>query len=113
MDLNHLSRRALMRGAALWGGAALAALSPVRVLAAPVFINDPFLLGVACGDPVADGFVIWTRLAPDYFDPMALPPEAIPVTWEVATDAGFKKIVARGKVLAHPELAHSVHVDVG
>ncbi len=113
MTNDILSRRALMQGAALWGGAALAALSPARrVLANPVFINDPFQLGVAAGDPVADGFVIWTRLAPDYFDPMALPPEAIPVAWEVATDAAMKKIVSRGKVLAHPEMAHSVHVDV-
>ncbi|MSO73054.1 MAG: alkaline phosphatase [Rhodospirillaceae bacterium] len=113
MTVTIIPRRKMLRGAALWGGAALAALSPVRkVLAKPVFINDPFQLGVACGDPVADGFVIWTRLAPDFFDPMALAPEAIPVSWEVAADAAMKKIVSRGTVLAHPELAHSLHVDV-
>ena len=26
---------------------------------------DPFTLGVASGDPIADSVVIWTRLAPD------------------------------------------------
>ncbi len=34
------------------------------VLADPVFIDYPFQLGVASGDPLPDGFVIWTRLAP-------------------------------------------------
>lgn len=109
------SRRRFLRNAALWAGAALAALKPTaRVMAAaPVFLNDPFQLGVASGDPSADGFVLWTRLAPDPFDPMALPQEAIPVAWEIAADRGMKKIVAHGQVLAHPEFAHSVHVDVG
>ena len=108
-----ISRRTLARGATVWGAAAVAALSPFRrVIAAPVFTNDPFQLGVASGDPTADGFVIWTRLAPDIFDPHALSPEAIEVRWEVAADAAMKKIVARGTALAHAELAHSVHVDV-
>jgi alkaline phosphatase D len=29
------------------------------------FKANPFSLGVASGDPADDGFVIWTRLAPD------------------------------------------------
>ncbi|MBY0508957.1 MAG: alkaline phosphatase D family protein [Rhodospirillaceae bacterium] len=113
MPFYQPSRRTLLRGAALWAAASAAGLGPVkRALAAPVFLNDPFQLGVASGDPVADGFVIWTRLAPDPFDPEALPPEAIQVAWEVATDEAMKKIVARGNVMARPDMAHSVHVDV-
>jgi alkaline phosphatase D len=27
--------------------------------------RDPFALGVASGEPAPDGFVIWTRLAPE------------------------------------------------
>ncbi|HTO55264.1 MAG TPA: PhoD-like phosphatase N-terminal domain-containing protein, partial [Myxococcota bacterium] len=27
--------------------------------------GDPFSLGVASGEPAPDGFVLWTRLAPD------------------------------------------------
>ena len=69
-------------------------------------------LGVASGDAVADGFVIWTRIAPDPFDPQALPPEALLVGWEVATDENMRKIVAQGQVWARPDMAHSVHVDV-
>jgi len=113
MNRFQISRRSLLRGAALWAGATLAGFGPVRqVRAAPAFLNDPFQLGVASGDAIADGFVIWTRLAPDPFDPQALPPEAIPVAWEVASDAGMKKIVTRGQVQARPDMAHSVHVDV-
>lgn len=113
MTVFQPTRRSLLRGAALWAAATATGFGPVkRALAAPVFLNDPFQLGVASGDPVADGFVIWTRLAPDPFDPEALAPEAIPVGWEVAADAAMKKIVAQGQVLARPDMAHSVHIDV-
>ncbi len=113
MDQVQVSRRSLLRGAALWAGASVAGFSPVRqARAAPIFLNDPFQLGVASGDAVADGFVIWTRLAPDPFDPQALPPEAIEVAWEVAADPAMKKIIAHGNVMARPDMAHSVHVDV-
>ncbi len=107
------TRRAIVQRA--WQAAAALALSRGTALAAataPVFLNDPFQLGVASGDPVADGFVIWTRLAPDPFDPQALPFEPIEVTWEVAADEGMKKIVARGNQMARPHMSHSVHVDV-
>ena len=71
--------------------------------------HDPFGLGVASGDPAPDGFVLWTRLlALD--DP--LPATALPVRWEVAEDAAFRRIVQRGSSLARPELAHSVHIEV-
>ena len=33
--------------------------------AAPKFKQYPFSLGVTSGDPSPDGFVLWTRLAPD------------------------------------------------
>ncbi len=114
MTIEMNQRRRFMRQAAAWAGVAVANLGPIsRVMAGPAqFINDPFQLGVASGDPVADGFVIWTRLAPDPYDPKALPDEAIVVTWEVASDSKFKKIVAKGNVYARFEWAHSVHVEV-
>lgn len=71
--------------------------------------HDPFGLGVASGDPSPDGFVLWTRLLAAG-DPLPVTP--LPVRWEVAEDAGFRRIVQRGSSLARPELAHSVHVEV-
>jgi alkaline phosphatase D len=75
--------------------------------------SDPFSLGVASGDPIDDGVMLWTRLAPDPLLPGgAMPAEAIEVGWEVAHDEAFQRIVRRGRVQARPEAAHTVHVDV-
>lgn len=75
--------------------------------------RDPFALGVAAGDPAADGFVIWTRLAPDPLAPAGgMDPVSVPVAWEVAADPAFRTIVQSGEVLARADAAHSVHVEV-
>jgi alkaline phosphatase D len=108
-----LARRGLLRGTA--AAAALAAISPVfgqRAMANPVFRAHPFALGVASGDPWPDGVVIWTRLAPDPLVGGGLPPLPIRVTWEVAEDDRFARIVRSGDAIARPELGHSVHVEV-
>lgn len=76
------------------------------------FIDYPFKLGVASGDPAADGFVLWTRLAPEPYDLTALPQQSIPVAWEVAEDENMRKVVQSGTGLAHADNAHSVHVEV-
>lgn len=79
----------------------------------PKFIASPFTLGVASGDPEPDGFVIWTRLAPTPLDEAGgMPLKPMYVVWEVAEDEKLTRVVARGQELAHPELAHSVHVEV-
>jgi alkaline phosphatase D len=86
-----------------------------KATATPRFGDDPFSLGVASGDPLPDGVVLWTRLAPD---PLAgdgqggMPSKKVPVRWEVATDAGFREVVRRGVEFATPEMAHSVHAEV-
>ena len=76
------------------------------------FIDYPFKLGVASGDPAPDGFVIWTRLAPEPYDLTALPQQSIPVTWRVAEDEKMRKVVQSGTGPAHSKHAHSVHVEV-
>lgn len=74
--------------------------------------KDPFQLGVASGDPTSDGVVLWTRLAPDPVTGGGVPNNPIEVTWEISEDETMKSIVQQGKVVATPELAHSVHVEV-
>ncbi|RMD90534.1 MAG: alkaline phosphatase, partial [Alphaproteobacteria bacterium] len=78
----------------------------------PRFLNDPFSLGVASGDPISDGVVLWTRLAPDPFEPAAMGPEPVVVDWEVAADVAMRKTVRQGRAIAHPDNAFAVHVDV-
>jgi len=78
----------------------------------PSFQAYPFQLGVASGDPSADGFVLWTRLAPEPLAGGGMPRESVWVYWQVAEDEAMTKIVASGKEIASPDWAHSVHVEV-
>ncbi len=108
-----LSRRGLLRGAT--AAAALAAIQPTTsraVIAQPTFRADPFTQGVASGDPLPDGVVIWTRLAPDPLAGGGMPRSAVEVQWEVATDPAMRQIVQKGTALARPELGQSVHVEL-
>ena len=74
-----------------------------------------FTLGVASGDPLPTGIVLWTRLAAD---PLAedgrggMPDRVVSVEYQIAEDEKFTRIVQTGQTSAAPELAHSVHVEV-
>jgi len=114
----HLARRRLLQLGVLTAAAAsltTEAWSSTSTTAAPRFSEYPFSLGVASGDPAPDGMVLWTRLAPE---PLAedglggMPNRPVPVQFEVAEDDNFRRVVRRGTVVARPELAHSVHVEL-
>jgi alkaline phosphatase D len=78
----------------------------------PELKSNPFTLGVASGDPSADGFVLWTRLAPEPLEPTGgMDPQNVEVAWEIASDDAMKHVVRKGTAVATPELAHSVHVE--
>src|SRR5678816_930996 len=67
--------------------------------ASPSWSNgDPFSLGVASGTPSTDGFVLWTRLAPqplssDPEQPGGVRPARYRVRYEIATDPALSHIV--------------------
>lgn len=112
-----LSRRTLLTGTLATSAAAAVAL-PARAAdpspGASLRVS-PFTLGVASGDPTADGVVLWTRLAVDPVDESgtgAMPSRPVSVRYEVASDEGMRRIVKRGNVIARPESAHSVHVEL-
>jgi alkaline phosphatase D len=79
--------------------------------------GDPFSLGVASGAPRPDGFVLWTRLAPE---PLSVNPETpggmiggdVTVGYEIADDSAMREIVRRGETVAEQAFAYSVHLDV-
>ncbi len=110
LDGHDPSRRRWLHGAMAL--ASLAATGPFARLAGSThWLDDPFRLGVASGDPSADGAVLWTRLLIDPHVPDGgLPPLAVPVRWEVAEDERFFRVVQTGDALARPERAHAVHV---
>ena len=61
--------------------------------------------GVASGDPLADGFVIWTRVS-------AAAGESVGVTWKVASDASMASILSEGVTRTGPDSDYTVKVDV-
>ncbi|MEJ7824609.1 MAG: PhoD-like phosphatase N-terminal domain-containing protein, partial [Solirubrobacteraceae bacterium] len=92
---NHgaISRRALLGRAGMGMGAlALYAggFSNEKAWAKPFFHQQPFSLGVASGDPMPDGVVLWTRLAPEPLQADGgMPSRKVPVRYEVARDEDF------------------------
>lgn len=83
-----------------------------RAAAQPKTSGTMFTLGVASGEPLPGGVVIWTRLAPEPLEGGGMPDRKVPVRWEVAEDENFRKVTRRGTAFARPELGHSVHVEV-
>ncbi|MFJ6779316.1 alkaline phosphatase D family protein [Streptomyces yangpuensis] len=97
--------------------AATATLAPLATLGAGTAhaagTAPAFLHGVASGDPLPDGVLLWTRVTPT---PEAVPGSglgpAVQVSWEVASDQAFSRIVAGGTVTASAAADHTVKVDV-
>lgn len=90
------------------GAASAAELDPRQIT------EDPFTLGVGSGDPLPGSVLLWTRLAPRPYEPdSGMPAARVRVRWEIARDERFRRVVRRGWATAHPEFAHSVHVDAG
>jgi alkaline phosphatase D len=115
-DFCTVNRRTLLRR--LLGTAALltttGGLFSGSVWANPVFAASPFALGVASGDPAPDGFVLWTKVAPRPLERGGgMPRKAVEVAWAVATDERMNQVTQQGTAMAHPELGHAVHVEVG
>ncbi len=115
----HLpTRRRLLKGAAVSGLALMAAPAVLREGRTQSFsAGDPFSLGIASGALRPDGFVLWTRLAPE---PLSFNPETpggmsggdVSVNYEIATDDGMRNVVRAGKAAAEQAFAYSVHLDV-
>jgi len=112
------SRRRLLKGGASAGAALMAAPYLLRYAAAqPWRGGDPFSLGVAAGAPRPDGFVLWTRLAPDPLSSNPATPGGmhggdVTIGYEIATDQGLRNIVRRGEAIAEQAFAYSAHLDV-
>lgn len=110
------SRRSFLIGsAAAAAGGLLAGLpsSATAAIARSAIRDDPFTLGIASGDPLPGAVVIWTRLAPSPYEVGGgVERGSHPVQWKVAEDPAFARVVREGTAFAHPEYAHSVHVDV-
>lgn len=66
----------------------------------------PFYHGVASGDPLPDGVILWTRItAPNA-------PATIPLLWQVASDTTFEHIVQYGYGSATANSDYTFKVDL-
>src|SRR5215510_11838525 len=112
-DSHRVNRRSFLfattslAAAAVWSTRAFGA-----VTRRPVFSHYPFQLGVASGDPTAEGVVLWTRLAPQPIEGGGMTPDPVEVAWRVAEDEPMHRLVKKGTSVASPNWAHSVHVEV-
>ncbi|MFI7243800.1 alkaline phosphatase D family protein [Streptomyces qinglanensis] len=104
-------RRAVVAAGA--AGAALLPLAGAAPAASAADAGPSFVHGVASGDPLPDGVLLWTRVTPE---PGAVPGSgrgaAVDVAWEVAADRGFTDRVAHGTVRAEAASDHTVKADV-
>ena len=108
-----LSRRSLIGRAALVAGAQILMAKGIAAASAPApksrFTSDPFALGVASGDPRADGATIWTRLVGAGLQLLDAP---VRVPWEVSETESFSRIVRTGEDVAIDQAAHALHIDI-
>lgn len=118
-SLPPISRRGLLGLSAATGLGLAAAAGSARADSRPTVAPDVpdavYGVGIASGDPFPDGFVIWTRLAPE---PLAadgsggMPAVDVEVEWEVAVDPAMRQVVRRGTHTATPDWNHAVHAEV-
>ena len=100
--MRHISRRGFLATS----GAALGALPLVRSIDSLAQITNPvFRHGVASGDPLTDRVILWTRVTP--------PAGAVAqsVTWELARDEKFTRVVTRGELQTGAGRDFTVKVD--
>ncbi|WP_428955248.1 alkaline phosphatase D family protein [Streptomyces sp. cg35] len=103
-------RRTVVKAAAAGAvlAAPLAAAAAARAAEAPAFLH-----GVASGDPLPDGVLLWTRVTPtaEAVPGSGLGPD-VEVGWEIAQDKAFGTVVARGTATASAAADHTVKADV-
>ncbi|MCX5269140.1 alkaline phosphatase [Streptomyces sp. NBC_00199] len=87
----------------------LAAALPARAAAE----TPAFLHGLASGDPLPDGILLWTRVTPaaEATPGSGLGPDT-EVSWVVATDRALTNVVNKGSTTATAASDHTVKADI-
>jgi alkaline phosphatase D len=112
--MTSLSRRTVLRAAGTVAAAGAVVVPVTTARSTPAAAaTGTFAHGVASGDPLPDGVLLWTRVTPRRdAKPGSGRGPAVPVRWEVSATPDFRRIVARGTAKTGPERDHTVKVDV-
>ncbi len=97
------------------GAVTAAATTAVGVRTETADAGSPYFRhGVASGDPSPHSVVLWTRVTPTAnATPGSGRGPRVAVTWQVAKDRRFRRIVKRGKVMTGRGRDHTVKIDPG
>src|SRR5689334_15143508 len=102
-----VDRRTLLAAGAV-GAAALTSVDVTAAQAAARYFRH----GVASGDPRPHSVILWTRVTPsDDATPGSGRGRRVTVRWQVAKDAAFRDVVAKGSFSTGPSRDHTVKVD--
>ncbi|NNK41897.1 MAG: alkaline phosphatase, partial [Myxococcales bacterium] len=71
----------------------------------PIGPESLFEHGVASGDPLPEGVILWTRVTPEASEP-------VEVWWEMALDEDFMERTAQGTFMTDASRDYTVKVDV-
>ncbi|KAA8884540.1 alkaline phosphatase [Nocardia colli] len=106
-SVGPFGRRTLLKGGAVATATALLTVAPARAA------GGVFRHGVASGDPLPGGVILWTRITvSEEAAPGSGVGESASVRWEVAEDEGFGSVAASGNLTATEASDHTVKVDV-
>ncbi len=67
--------------------------------------TNPFIHGVASGDPLSNAVIIWTRVTGDSLG-------VANVKWRIGTDIELKKVIRSGTITTNSSKGHTVKHDV-
>src|SRR6266545_4812628 len=95
-----LNRRQVLTGAAVAAGAAVVGAGSASATPPSAETAEPFLLGVASGDPLSDGVMLWTRLVHNAFEAQSMGSRPQLVGWQVAEDEHFRRVRRSGVAIA-------------
>ena len=106
--MKRLSRRDFLKASAMGMGAVVVSTGLAGcVLDSKDKRKVSFSQGVASGDPLQDGVILWTRAVPD--DDSG---RDVDIAWEVATDSGFNSLTHSGRTNAAASHDYTLKVDV-
>mgnify|MGYP000004633850 FL=1 len=106
--MKRLSRRDFLKASAMGMGAVAISTGLAGCILDSSDKRDiRFSQGVASGDPLQDGVILWTRAVPD--DDSG---RDVDIVWEVSTDADFRSMTHSGRSRASAQHDYTFKVDV-